>query len=151
AKGGTFTPEILQQMARLNSQPIIFALSNPTTKAECTAEEAYLHTKGQAIFASGSPFDPVIINGEMRVPGQGNNAYIFPGLGLGVLHGKVTRITDDLLIAAAKALAEGVTTGQLNAGCLYPPLTEIREVSLRIAVAVAESAALNGLTRRIVG
>ena len=87
----------------------------------------------------------------MRVPGQGNNAYIFPGLGLGVLHGKVTRITDDLLIAAAKALAEAVTQGQLNAGCLYPPLTQIREVSLKIAVAVAEAAAQNGLTRRIIG
>ena len=151
AKGGTFTPEILQQMARLNAQPIIFALSNPTTKAECTAEEAYTHTKGKAIFASGSPFDPVIVNGEMRVPGQGNNAYIFPGLGLGVLHGKVTRITDDLLIAAAKALAEGVTQGQLNTGCLYPPLTQIREVSLQIAVTVAEAAAQKGLTRRIIG
>ncbi|MEY4641224.1 MAG: hypothetical protein RLZZ227_1218 [Pseudomonadota bacterium] len=151
ARGGTFTPEILQQMARLNAQPIIFALSNPTTKAECTAEEAYQHTNGKAIFASGSPFAPVMINGEMRVPGQGNNAYIFPGLGLGALHGKVNRITDDLLIAAAKALAEGVTQGQLNSGCLYPPLSQIREVSLRIAVAIAEAAALNGLTRRIIG
>ncbi len=151
AKGGTFTPEILQQMARLNAQPIIFALSNPTTKAECTAEEAYRHTKGKAIFASGSPFDPVIINGETRVPGQGNNAYIFPGLGLGALHGKVTRITDDLLIAAAKALADGVTASQLKSGCLYPPLSEIREVSLKIAVAVAETAAQTGLTRRSIG
>jgi len=145
-RGGTFNHSILEQMAQLQAQPIIFALSNPTTKAECTAEDAYCLTMGKAIFASGSPFGVVNINGEFKVPGQGNNAYVFPGLGLGALHGKLTRITDELLIVAAKALAASVSDYQLDHGCLYPPLKEIREVSHRIAVAVAEAAQQAGMT-----
>ncbi|MES2604465.1 MAG: NAD-dependent malic enzyme [Pseudomonadota bacterium] len=145
AKGGTFTPAILDKMAQLHDQPIIFALSNPTSKAECTAEEAYGYTKGKAIFASGSPFAPVQVREGLKVPGQGNNAYIFPGLGLGVLLAKATRITDPMLIASAKALAEAVSPARIQQGCLYPPLRDIRDVSLKIAVAVAETAAKAGL------
>jgi malate dehydrogenase (oxaloacetate-decarboxylating)(NADP+) len=147
AKGGTFTPAILEKMAELHDQPIVFALSNPTSKAECTAEEAYRLTKGKAIFASGSPFAPVQVREGLKVPGQGNNAYIFPGLGLGALLGKVTRITDPMLIAAAKALAEAVSPLRIGQGCLYPPLKEIREVSSRIAVEVAKVAEQSGLVR----
>ena len=151
ARGGTFTQAIIEMMASFNTHPIIFALSNPTSKAECTAEAAYTFTQGKAIFASGSPFAPVTINGVTKVPGQGNNAYIFPGLGLGALQGEITRITDDLLITAAKTLAESVSAKQIAQGCLYPPLTEIRQVSLQIAVAVAQTAARVGLTKKVIG
>jgi malate dehydrogenase (oxaloacetate-decarboxylating)(NADP+) len=151
ARGGTFTQAFIEMMASFNTHPIIFALSNPTSKAECTAEAAYIFTQGKAIFASGSPFAPVTINGVTKVPGQGNNAYIFPGLGLGALQGEITRITDDLLITAAKTLAESVSAKQIAQGCLYPPLTEIRQVSLQIAVAVAQTAARVGLTKKVIG
>jgi malate dehydrogenase (oxaloacetate-decarboxylating)(NADP+) len=148
AKGGTFTPAILEKMAALHDQPIIFALSNPTSKAECTAEEAYRYTKGKAIFASGSPFAPVQVVEGLKVPGQGNNAYIFPGLGLGALQAGATRITNEMLIAAAKALAQAVSPARIQQGCLYPPLRDIREVSLQIAVAVADTAMQQGLLRQ---
>jgi malate dehydrogenase (oxaloacetate-decarboxylating)(NADP+) len=151
ARGGTFTRAILEKMAEHHERPIIFALSNPTSKAECTAEAAYMLTQGRAIFASGSPFSSVVYEGRTLVPGQGNNAYIFPGLGLGVLQAGVTRITDDLLIASAKALAEAVSQERIDQGCLYPPLRAIREVSLKIAVAVAETAVQTGLIEKAIG
>jgi Malic enzyme len=141
-----FTAELVGAMARHNLKPVIFALSNPTARAECTAEQAYLWTEGRAVFSSGSPFKPVHIDGEIRVPGQGNNAYIFPGLGLGALTCQASGINDDMLIAAARTLAESVSDQQLKLGCLYPPLKEIREVSVRIAMAVATTAASNGKT-----
>jgi len=150
-RGGTFSHQILEKMAVHHEHPIIFALSNPTTKAECTAEDAYSVTHGKAIFASGSPFNVVNVEGRIRVPGQGNNAYIFPGLGLGVLCAGVTRITDELLIVAAKTLAETVSEYQLEVGCLYPPLNTIRDVSHRIAVAVGCRADELGLTTLPVG
>ena len=106
----TFTQEIVEEMARLNEQPIIFALSNPTSKAECTAEQAYGWSDGRAIYASGSPFDPVTMaDGRTFVPGQGNNSYIFPGVGLGVTTVGARRVTDGMFLAAAKALAAQVT------------------------------------------
>jgi malate dehydrogenase (oxaloacetate-decarboxylating)(NADP+) len=144
-RGGTFNQRILELMAQAHDQPVIFALSNPTTKAECTAAEAYAATGGRAIFASGSPFHDVVIEGKLKIPGQGNNAYVFPGLGLGVLQGKLRRITDELLIVAAKELAETVADHRLRHGCLYPPLSEIRLVSQRIAVAVARAGEAAGL------
>jgi malate dehydrogenase (oxaloacetate-decarboxylating)(NADP+) len=150
-RGGTFSHQILEMMATHHDNPIIFALSNPTTKAECTAEDAYAATRGMAIFASGSPFSPVTVDGQPKVPGQGNNAYIFPGLGLGVLAAGVTRITDELLIVSAKALAETVSDQQLQVGCLYPPLNSIREVSRKIAVAVGRRAAELGFAALPVG
>ena len=150
-RGGTFHTALLEEVARHHQYPIIFALSNPTTKAECTAEAAYHVTKGRAIFASGSPFNVVNVDGQLRVPGQGNNAYIFPGLGLGVLMAGITRINDELLITAARALAETVSEHQLQLGCLYPPLNTIRDVSLKIAVAVAHRAAELGLATKHVG
>ena len=137
---GTFNKDILKEMATINQRPIIFALSNPTSKSECTAEEAYTWTQGRAVFASGSPFDPVFIGEREFVPRQGNNAYIFPGVGLGVLISRARRITDEMFLAAAECLASEVSDTDFEKGYIYPPLSNIKEVSLRIAAAVAKIA-----------
>ena len=140
AVGGTFTLEVLRTMAEINEQPIVFALSNPTSKAECSAEEAYRHTDGRALFACGSPYDPVTLNGKTFVPRQGNNSYIFPGVGLGAIACGATLVTDEMFMAAARTLAGLVTDDDLKQGSLYPALPRIREVSLQIAAAVARVA-----------
>jgi malate dehydrogenase (oxaloacetate-decarboxylating)(NADP+) len=145
AVGGTFTKEVLEEMARINTQPIVFALSNPTSKAECTAEEAYRHTGGRALFACGSPFDPVTLNGRTFVPRQGNNSYIFPGIGLGAIASRAQRITDEMFMAAAHSLAHDVTESDLAQGSLDPALPRIREVSANIAARVAAAAYRRGL------
>jgi malate dehydrogenase (oxaloacetate-decarboxylating)(NADP+) len=145
----TFTREIVAAMTRLNSRPIIFALSNPTSKAECTAEQAYTWSEGAAIFASGSPFAPVNLHGRTHVPGQGNNIYIFPGVGMGALATEATEVTDAMFLAAARTLASLVTPGDLALGRVYPPLTRIREVSLQIATEVAKVAHDSGLARTL--
>jgi malate dehydrogenase (oxaloacetate-decarboxylating)(NADP+) len=140
AVGGTFTAEVLQEMAELNTRPIVFALSNPTSKAECTAEEAYRHTAGRALFACGSPFAPLQFNGRTFVPRQGNNSYIFPGVGLGAIASGARLITDEMFMSAAKTLANLVPQSDLDQGSLYPALPRIREVSTHIAAAVAQIA-----------
>ncbi len=145
AVGGTFNQEVLEEMARINAQPIVFALSNPTSKAECTAVEAYRWTKGKALFACGSPFDPVKMDGKTFVPRQGNNSYIFPGVGLGAIACRAKRITDEMFMLAAQTLAQLVTESDLKQGSLFPALPRIREVSEHIATAVAETAYKNGL------
>jgi malate dehydrogenase (oxaloacetate-decarboxylating)(NADP+) len=142
---GVFSEPILKRMAELNDRPIVFALSNPTSKAECTAEAAYRLTDGRAIFASGSPFDPVVIAGRRFIPSQGNNAYIFPGLGLGIVASKSRRVTDAMLMAAARTLATQVAESDLAEGRIYPSLARIREVSVKIAVATAKVAYHQGL------
>lgn len=134
----TFTRSVCEKMAKYQARPIIFALSNPTSKAECTAEEAYDYTDGKCIFASGSPFDPVMYNGKRYVPGQGNNSYIFPAIGLACVAVGLTHIDDGMMITAAEALAAQVTSSDLDSGCVYPPLSQIRKVSLKIAIAVAD-------------
>jgi len=136
----SFTREIVEEMARINQRPIVFALSNPTSMAECTAEEAYRWSEGRAIFASGSPFSPVEMEGRTLVPGQGNNAYIFPGLGLGVVVCGARHVTDEMFAAAARALARIVSNADLERGRVYPSLSKIREISLAIATAVARVA-----------
>ncbi len=145
----TFTKEVVEEMAKLNKRPIIFALSNPTSKSECTAEQAYTWSDGRAIFASGSPFDPVTLADRRTfVPGQGNNSYIFPGVGLGVTTSGAKRVTDGMFLAAAKALALQVTEEDLELGRVYPALTRIRDVSAHIAVAVAQIAFDENLATR---
>lgn len=137
---GTFSQEVIDAMCAVNDRPAIFALSNPTSRAECTAEQAYSWSQGRAFFSSGSPFKPVDFNGKILRPGQGNNAYIFPGVGLGVVASGATRITDTMFLIAAKTLADMVSDEDLEAGALYPSITDIRAVSLAIAVKVAEEA-----------
>lgn len=144
----TFTQPVLKTMASYNEKPIVFAMSNPTSKAECTAEEAYTWTDGRAIFASGSPFAPVTFKGKTYVPGQANNAYAFPGIGLGIIACEATSVTDEMFSVAAKALADAASESDLELGRIYPSLTEIKEVSAAIATAVAEVAYDQGLARK---
>jgi len=141
----SFDRAVLEAMARLNERPIVFALSNPTSKAECSAEEAWGFTGGRAIYASGSPFPPCQVNGRTMVPGQGNNSYIFPGVGLGILATHAKRVPDRMFAAAARALAAQVQPADLEMGRIYPSLKRIREVSAHIAAAVADVAFQDGL------
>jgi malate dehydrogenase (oxaloacetate-decarboxylating)(NADP+) len=145
ATPGLFTREVIEEMSRLNERPIVFALSNPTSKSECTAAQAYEYSGGRALFASGSPFDPVEFGGRRYVPRQGNNSYIFPGVGLGVVTVRATRVTDEMFMEAARTLASCVSEEDLAQGSLYPPLNRVRDVSAKIATAVAEVAFREGL------
>ncbi len=140
-----FDKRVVEAMTQLNQRPIIFALSNPTSKAECTAQEAYTWSKGKAIYASGSPFPPFTYEGKTLVSGQGNNSYIFPGVGLGVVASEAKRVTDRMFAEAAKALAAQVLESDLAIGRIYPSLKRIQEVSAHIAAAVAEVAFKDGL------
>ena len=142
---GTFTQPILEEMARCNERPIVFALSNPTPRCECTAKEAYVWTQGRAVFASGSPFEPFTLEGITYEPGQGNNAYIFPGVGLGVIACRAKHVTDEMFLAAAQTLAAEVSEDDFKRGSIYPPLGHIREISAKIATAVCEVAYEQGL------
>ncbi|XLR14834.1 NADP-dependent malic enzyme isoform X1 [Arachis ipaensis] len=147
--GRTFTKEVVQAMTANNEKPLIMALSNPTSQSECTAEEAYQWSEGRAIFASGSPFDPVEYKGKVYVPGQANNAYIFPGFGLGLVISGTIRVHDDMLLAASEALAKQVTDENYNKGLIYPPFTDIRKISANIAANVAAKAYELGLATRL--
>jgi malate dehydrogenase (oxaloacetate-decarboxylating)(NADP+) len=136
----TFTREVIESMSVINARPIIFALSNPTSKSECTAAQAYEWSRGRAVFASGSPFDSYSYAGRLLVPGQANNAYIFPGVGLGIIASGARRVTDEMFMAAARTLADLVGDADLITGCVFPPLDRIREISAAIATSVANVA-----------
>ncbi len=142
---GAFTPEVLTTMASYQEHPIVFALSNPTSQSECTAEEAYRFTDSRAIFASGSPFQVVDLGDRTITPGQANNAYVFPGVGLGVIASGSTRVTDEMFFEAAKALALETTEEDFAIGRVFPSLDRAREVSAKIATAVAKVAHRSGL------
>ncbi len=140
-----FTQPVLEVMASFNERPIVFAMSNPTSKQECSAVEAYAWTNGQVIFTSGSPSAPLVIDGKTVIIGQGNNAYIFPGVGLGIVACGITRVTNEMFLAAAQTLANQVSAAMLESGGIYPPLEQMRAVWAEIGVAVAEVAYQRGL------
>jgi malic enzyme len=141
---GVFTEAVVRAMANVNDRPVVFPLSNPTSKSECTAEQAVTWSDGRAIVATGSPFPPVTFDGRTHRIGQGNNSFIFPGVGLGLWVGKVRRVTDGMFLDAAKALADQVTQEDLASGAVYPQLTRIRSCSRAVACAVIRRAVAEG-------
>ncbi|XP_068471164.1 NADP-dependent malic enzyme isoform X1 [Phaseolus vulgaris] len=147
--GKTFTKEVVEAMTSNNDKPLILALSNPTSQSECTAEEAYQWSEGRTIFASGSPFDPVEYKGKVYASGQANNAYIFPGFGLGLVISGAIRVHDDMLLAASEALAKQVSEENYKNGLIYPPFSNIRKISANIAANVAAKAYELGLATRL--
>jgi malate dehydrogenase (oxaloacetate-decarboxylating)(NADP+) len=142
-----FDRQVISAMAELNERPIIFPYSNPTSRSECTADEAYRWSHGRAIFASGSPFAPVTLEGHTFVPGQGNNVYIFPAMGMAVFATQATRVTQEMFIIAAKAVAEQVSDKSLASGLIYPPQSRILDASLHVAARIAEHIFDKGLAR----
>ena len=147
AQPNAFNEGVIRRMSELNERPIIFALSNPTSKAECSAEMAYRFSNGKALFASGSPFAPVDVDGQHFVPRQGNNAYVFPALGRGATFARSKTMPVGMFLAASRKLAEMVSEEDLANGSLYPSLMDIRPISEEISVAVAEYAYANGLAQ----
>jgi malate dehydrogenase (oxaloacetate-decarboxylating) len=144
ATPGTFSEEIIRMMAKLNERPMIFPLSNPTSKSECTAEQAIVWSDGRAIVATGSPFDPVRHAGKRHRIGQCNNAFIFPGVGLGVTVSRATHVSNGMFLDAAKALAHEVTAEDLAETATYPQLEKIRDCSHAVACAVIRRAVKEG-------
>jgi malate dehydrogenase (oxaloacetate-decarboxylating)(NADP+) len=145
--GGAFNQRVIENMSRINERPIIFPYSNPTSHSECTAEQAYTWSKGKAIFASGSPFAPVVYDGKTYIPGQGNNVFIFPAMGLAIFATGAKRVTDELFITAAEAVAEQVTPEDFEDGLIYPKVKDILRVSTHVAVKVAEQIFASGLAQ----
>jgi len=143
--GGAFTEQVIRNMSTVNDRPVIFPYSNPTSRSECTAEQAYAWSDGRAIFASGSPFAPVTFKGKTFTPGQGNNVFIFPAMGLAVLATGARRVTDGVFIAAAEAVAAQVSEKDFASGLIYPAVAKIREVSYEVAVRIAERIFADGL------
>ena len=147
AQGGAFTEDVVKAMCEVNARPMIFALSNPTSKAECTAKHAYTWSEGKCLFACGSPFAPVAVGNKTFVPRQGNNSYVFPGIGFGCIFVRAKTIPNQIFLTAAKTLANLVSESDLANGSLYPPLSQVRELSAHIAVAVADYCFKNGLAQ----
>ena len=147
AQGGAFTEDVVKAMCEVNARPMIFALSNPTSKAECTAKQAYTWSEGKCLFACGSPFAPVAVGNKTFVPRQGNNSYVFTGIGFGCIFVRAKTIPNQIFLTAAKTLANLVSESDLANGSLYPPLSQVRELSAHIAVAVADYCFENGLAQ----
>lgn len=145
--GGAFTQEVVQAMCKINERPIILALSNPTEHAECTAEQAYTWSRGKAIYAAGVQFDPVILNGTTYLPGQANNFYIFPAVGMAIYATQASRVTDQMFIEAASAVADQVAPELLKQGLLYPKQDDILETEIKTAARVAKLVFDSGLAR----
>ena len=144
---GTFTREVVEAMRAYCRRPVIFPYSNPTSKAECTAEQAWTWTDGDAIFAAGSPFAPVTLNGRVLIPGQGNNVYIYPAVGLAVFATEASRVTDEMFLKAAESLAARTSDAELSVGLIYPPIDRIHQSAVDVAVDVAELIFTRGLAR----
>jgi malate dehydrogenase (oxaloacetate-decarboxylating)(NADP+) len=147
--GGAFTPAILTRMAELNDRPVIFPLSNPSSKSECTFEEAIKYTNGKCLFASGSPFPTLEYNGEELVPGQGNNMYVFPGIGLAAILSKALTITQNMIYASAESLATSLLPEEVKKNWLYPDINRIREVSVKVTRGVIRAAQRDGVDREV--
>jgi malate dehydrogenase (oxaloacetate-decarboxylating)(NADP+) len=162
--GGAFNKDILQKMAKLNDRPIIFPLSNPSSKSECTFEEAVINTEGRCLFASGSPFPSMEWDEKLLTPGQGkhssnvpiqaksnkstgNNMYVFPGIGLGAILSKSVSITQDMIYASAESLSTSLNKQEVADGWLYPDIRRIREVSVVVTRGVIRAAQKNGVDR----
>lgn len=143
--GGVFTPDLLKKMGDWNKHPIIFPLSNPSSNSECNFEAAVVNTDGRCLFASGSPFPPFSYTnqaGQTKTyyPGQGNNMYVFPGIGLGAILSKAVEITDSMIYASAQLLSDALTPQEVENGLLYPDITRIREVSVYVTRGVIRAA-----------
>jgi malic enzyme len=151
ARAGTFSQSMIEAMARHVERPIVMPISNPTSKAECSAEEAISWSEGRALVATGSPFEDVMYGGRRHVIGQANNVFIFPGIGLGTLLSQVRGVNDEVFLVAARTLAECVSDERLELGALYPEQSELRSVSARIAAAVVRHGSESGLGRSIAG
>ncbi|GAM85525.1 hypothetical protein ANO11243_035320 [Dothideomycetidae sp. 11243] len=147
--GGAFTPKIIRRMAELNKRPVIFPLSNPSSKSECTFEEAVKYTKGKCLFASGSPFPPLEYDGKTLSPGQGNNVYVFPGIGLGAILSKAVNVSQNMIYASAEALSTALTPEERKEDWLYPDISRIREVSVVVTRGVIRAAQKDGLDREL--
>lgn len=145
--GGTFTQKVIEAMSRINVRPVVLALSNPTDHAECTPEQAYTWSKGKAIYAAGVQFPPVHYNGRTFLPGQANNFYIFPAVGMAIFATQASRVTDDMFIEAARAVADQVPSDLLKQGLLYPLQSNILETEIQTAARVAKLAFDSGLAR----
>lgn len=148
--GGAFTPEILRQMGEMNDRPIIFPLSNPSDKAECTFQDAMDNTKGRALFASGSPFpDWTSPEGKAITPGQGNNMYVFPGIGLGAILSKAVNVTDEMVYASGEALSVALNKEETADGAIYPKVERIRDVSVAVTRQVMRAAQKDKVDREL--
>ncbi len=142
-----FNERVVRAMARINARPIIFPLSNPTSKSECTADEAIRWSDGRAIVASGSPFAPLHYGGKLFVPGQGNNVYIYPAVGMAIYATQASRVTDSMFLRAAESLAAQTTEQDISVGLIYPPISSILHSSVEVAIAVARLIFQLGLAR----
>jgi len=145
--GGAFTQKVVETMSRINDRPVILALSNPTEHAECTPEQAYNWSKGKAIYAAGVQFAPVHLNGQTFLPGQANNFYIFPAVGMAIFATQATRVTDEMFIEAGQAVADQVPSELLKQGLLYPLQSDILEIEIQTAARVAKLVFDAGLAR----